>query len=81
MPDFTDLKVGDRVNRRIGDNGPIMLMEVVDLGDDLIECGAVHGKSVLRFEWTFDRKTGAEVDDYLKWGPKYGITGTYLERI
>lgn len=25
-----------------------------------------------------DRTTGAEIDDDMHWGPKYGRTGTYL---
>jgi hypothetical protein len=82
MTDFSDLKVGDRVNRRTGYNGHLMLMEVVGVGNDLIECAAVHdGKTLLRLGWTFDRKTGAEIDDDLKWGPKYGVTGTQLEKL
>jgi hypothetical protein len=28
--------------------------------------------------WTFDRETGAEVDDGLRWGPAYGISGSFL---
>jgi hypothetical protein len=28
--------------------------------------------------WTFDRDTGAEVNDFLNWGPAYGISGSFL---
>jgi hypothetical protein len=28
--------------------------------------------------WTFDRRTGTEIDVDLHWGPSYGVTGSYL---
>ena len=28
--------------------------------------------------WTFDVETGAEIDDELRWGPKWGATGSML---
>lgn len=61
------LKVGDLVGRNLG-GAALMLLKVTAITDDLIVCGA----------WTFDIRTGDEVDDDLRWGPKYGITGSYL---
>lgn len=74
MADFTHVKVGDTVTRMLSGTIPMQL-RVTKVDDDLIHCGsedfAVQG-------WTFDRQTGAEVDEDLKWGPKYGYTGSYL---
>lgn len=79
---FKDLKVGDRVHRRMGHDGPTMEMQVVKVTDDLIECGAVNKDgSIEKLGWTFDRETGVEEDEELGWGKKFGVTGTYLERI
>ena len=50
----------------MGHGGPIMTLKVTKVDDTLIHCG----------DWTFDRDTGAEIDEYLGW-TKYQ-TGTYL---
>ena len=31
--------------------------------------------------WTFDRKTGAEVDEVCDWGPPPKLTGSYIESV
>jgi hypothetical protein len=49
-----------------------MELIVTEVDDQLIYCGP-KGTG-----WTFDRLTGAEVDHDLRWGPMYGITGTFL---
>lgn len=71
---FGHVKAGDTVLRMIGGRIPMELL-VTDVTDDLILCstpsGSVGG-------WTFDRATGVEVDELLKWGPKYGVTGSTL---
>lgn len=74
---FEHLKVGDEVYRYLGGKLP-MLMTVVEVRDDVVVCTA-KGSNIPKEEaWTFDRKTGAEEDDYLKWGVKYGVTGSFL---
>ena len=64
---FEHLREGDVVTRMLGGQVP-MPLHVSKVDDTLIHCGP----------WTFDRKTGAEVDHDLGWGPAYGRTGSYL---
>lgn len=63
-----NVKVGDRVVRMLAGSIP-MELRVTDVTDKLILCG----------EWTFDRQTGAEVDEYLGWGPPPAYTGSYIQ--
>jgi len=83
---FEDLKVGDRVYRMMGGRDkPWMEMEVMEIKDNLLVCGAIvqdGGKELVVFKggWTFDRNSGLEEDDDLQWGLKYGKTGSYLKR-
>jgi hypothetical protein len=62
------LQPGNVVTRMLGGELPMML-RVTKITDDLIFCG----------DWTFDRATGAEVDEELGWGPQFGVTGSYLK--
>lgn len=64
------MKVGDTVTRMLAGSLP-MELKITELTDDLIICGA----------WTFDRKTGAEIDEDLDWGPPPKRTGSYLKGI
>ena len=68
MRNFEHVEVGDTVTRMFGFHP--MELKVTAVTADLIVCGD-HG-------WTFDRKTGAEVDDEIGWGPKHGVTGSHL---
>lgn len=77
MPDMRHAKPGDHVLRQFPgerdfESGIQMKLVVTDIDDELIYCGP-KGSG-----WTFDRATGAEVDHDLRWGPMYGITGTFL---
>jgi hypothetical protein len=45
-----------------------MKIEVTGITDSLIHCGP----------WTFCRHTGAEVDEYLDWGPPPLWTGSFI---
>jgi len=63
---FEHIKAGDVVTRMLAGAIPMQL-NVVAVKDGVIDCG-----------WTFDVKTGMEIDDDLGWGPKYGFTGSYL---
>jgi hypothetical protein len=80
MSPFADLKVGDTVTRMLA--GTVaMKMKVIKLDDDLIYCGAAQpGAPPVTADdcWTFDRETGVEEDPVLKWGVKYGRSGSYL---
>ena len=84
---ISEVKPGDRVTRTIGpDKDPWMEMEVVSVDDKLITCKAVvkdketgEEQGFFNGGWTFDRATGAEEDEDLKWGVKYGATGSFIE--
>jgi hypothetical protein len=65
---FEHVKPGDVVTRMLAGTIP-MKLKVQSVTDTLIDCG-----------WTFDRKTGAEVDEDLGWGPPPKMTGSYLVR-
>jgi len=54
MPDFSKVAVGDTVTRMLGGVVP-MELPVTDVTETEIILGP--------FGWTFDRKTGLEVDD------------------
>ena len=68
---FTYVRVGDTVRRMLAGTVP-MDLKVTEVDETLIYCGARD------MGWTFDRRTGAEVDTDLGWGPEEGITGSYL---
>jgi hypothetical protein len=70
---FRHVKVGDTVTRMLAGQIP-MKLGVTKVDDDLIYCGFADPEQA----WTFDRDTGAEVDDDLRWGPQYRRTGSYL---
>lgn len=61
------VKVGDKVFRMLAGvvEHPLRVTEVTE---DEIICGA----------WKFCAKTGAEIDDYLNWGPAPRMTGSFL---
>jgi hypothetical protein len=63
---FEHVKPGDVVTRMLGGEIP-MKLKVQTVTDTIIDCG-----------WTFDRKTGAEIDEDLGWGPPPKTTGSYL---
>jgi hypothetical protein len=54
------MKVGDKVTRLLAGTIP-MELTITRLTDDRVICGEDG--------WQFDRKTGAEIDDELGWGP------------
>lgn len=63
---FENVKAGDIVVRLLAGSIP-MELRVQSVTDSIIDCG-----------WTFDKKTGAEIDDDLGWGPPPKMTGSYL---
>lgn len=70
---FKTLKVGDPVIRMLC-NIP-MPMSVLAIKDDRLVCG---GPEYPGADWEFCIETGAEIDDYLDWGPPPRMTGSYL---
>lgn len=73
MADFTHVKVGDIVTRMLGGKVPSKLT-VTHVSHKLIHCATPDGTD----EWTFDRATGVEEDTELRWGVKFGFSGSYL---
>lgn len=85
MPSFRHLKPGDRVLRIIGQVYP-MKMIVVTVDDNYVHCNADNGKGGGALPpgvelWKFDRDTGAEEDEQLEWGVKFGATGSQLKEM
>jgi hypothetical protein len=73
---FHHLKIGDKVLRLLG--GEVeMPLEVTQIKEKerIVVCGAPEMPGGF---WEFDMQTGAEIDDDLQWGPKYGATGSFL---
>lgn len=66
-----DIRVGDRVGRQLGQEGPIIWLTVTEVREETIHCNL----------WTFDRTTGAEIDHELQWGPQYGRSGSFITRV
>jgi len=79
--DMTHITQGDTVIRLIA--GELeMPMRVLEIEGDLISCTLLDldaGDAIERgLIWTFDRKTGLEIDDGLEWGPRWQRTGSEL---
>ena len=64
------MNVGDMVTRWLGGEIP-MELRVTELTDDRIICG----------DYEFDKATGAEIDEFLGWGPppKFAYTGSFIK--
>jgi hypothetical protein len=65
---FDKVKVGDVVTRMLAGTIP-MALRVTEITVLSIICG----------DYTFDKVTGAEIDDYLNWGPPPLMTGSFLK--
>jgi hypothetical protein len=64
---FDNIKPGGEVIRVLG--GYVFAkLHVTLVTSTLILCGP----------WTFDRATGAEIDELLNWGPPPKATGSYI---
>ena len=63
---LNDVAVGDAVFRFIGDFNTPIALQVTAVTEDRIICG----------EWQFDKRTGAEIDELIGWGP--ALTGSYV---
>lgn len=64
---LAEVKVGDTVTRIIARTMRMELI-VTHVTETEIHCG----------DWVFDRRTGAEIDDDLDWGPPPKATGSFL---
>lgn len=67
---FEHVKVGDTVIRNLG--GAPMELKVTEVTETEILCGARDSG------YMFDRKTGAEIDEFMGWGPPPKMTGSFL---
>lgn len=73
-----ELKVGDTATRMLAGKLPVKMV-VREVKDDRLVMDAVEKEGVIfNGGWEFCRNTGAEIDDYLRWGPEYGATGSFL---
>lgn len=77
MEKLKNVKVGDKLTRLIAGVVP-MTVVVGEITDKVIKCGSIDGTVAWEEGWTFDRKTGAEIDEDLYWNSK-GITGSYIK--
>lgn len=68
MTGFEKLRVGDVVVRMLAGTLP-MKLQVSEITEQLIVCSA----------WQFDKRTGAEIDEELGWGPPPLMTGSYID--
>lgn len=59
-----NIKVGDELIRNM--DGIMIPIKITKITEDKIYCGP----------WKFDKRTGAEIDKDLNWGPQ--VTGSYL---
>jgi hypothetical protein len=66
MKKLSEVQPGDVVYRYLAGEIEIPL-KVQSVENGVINCG-----------WEFDQKTGAEIDDYLNWGPPPKMTGSYI---
>ncbi len=64
---FREAEPGDFVMRMMAGVLPCPL-RVSQLTSERVICG----------DWEFDRVTGAEIDDFLGWGPPPLMTGSFL---
>lgn len=79
--DMTHITQGDTVIRLIA--GELeMPMRVLEIDDELISCTPLdldpEDATERGLIWTFDRRTGLEIDDGLEWGPRWQRTGSEL---
>lgn len=76
--DLQKLEIGMKVIRLMSGVMPMNCI-VGFIDDDYIHCGSEDG--VIQWEegWSFSRKTGGEVDEYLGWDGF--TTGSYLSKI
>lgn len=74
-----DIKVGDIVERLLAQKIS-MPMTVREIRDNCLICDPVEMPFWPQDYYTFDIDTGAEIDEYLEWGPQWGKTGSCLVR-
>lgn len=79
---FQDLKVGDKVDRMIGDGTLLMEMTVMAIKDGIIYCAHTGHTEHWPIEelWQFHAEFGCEEDADLGWGKEFGLTGSYLKK-
>jgi len=73
------LKVGQKLTRLLA--GVVPMKVTIESIDNKENTFMVSSDASGIDGWIFDIKTGVEIDDFLKWGPKYGTTGSYIKEI
>lgn len=77
MPDCRHLKKGDKCIRNLA--GIPMLGYVMEVEEKVLKFASYDTMHWPIDElWTFDRETGAEEDEVLEWGVRFGRTGSVL---
>lgn len=66
MSEQRPIKPGDWALRNLA--GAVMRLKITEVTDTRIKCG----------EWEFDKSTGAEIDEFLNWGPPPLTTGSAI---
>jgi hypothetical protein len=78
------MKPGERVTRYLSSARVPAEAVVVEVTDEVIkvtapgwyEEGKVPEEGMC---WTYCAKSGAEIDEELGWGPKFGVTGSFID--
>lgn len=73
-----DVPVGEIVTRMLAGSVPMQL-RISRVTETSLFCKPPDAPD-FPDEWEFDKATGAEIDDYLQWGPKFGRTGSFLKK-
>jgi hypothetical protein len=84
--DLSKARVGDLVVRAFA--GLPMILTVGKIENGIIytipesnDKNPFSGGITVDEGWQFDIATQMEVDDYLGWGPKHGVTGSYITHL
>lgn len=84
--DLSSAKRGDRLVRVLGGALPVTI-RITKVEDGIIHTAPLRNDTnpfTNESEenwWTFDQKTGMEIDTDLDWGPSTGITGSYITEL
>jgi hypothetical protein len=79
--DLSHVTVGSRVRRLLAGTVPMDLWVIRSEPDRFHCAGILNEDAPEGTYWTFDRDSGAEIDDELGWGPEHGMTGSYISEV
>lgn len=76
------LEVGKKLTRLLGGEIPmIVVIESIDIKTNTFMVNVEDSNIPVGEGWTFCSKTGYEIDDFLKWGPRYKRSGSFIKEI